>query len=154
MPLKVRMDKDEIFPWSPWIPMASALIALVAIAVAVHQRQMMGGSMVRPLVYATIAMLPFLLDFFDLFVPFRLALPLELFPIPVLVGGGLLVADPATVDSTPFIFVFLAAEVASRAGKNMLISLGTVLAANGLMVGVEVFGPYEQSFFWVIGISF
>lgn len=148
-----RQTTDDIFPWSPWIPVGSAIIASLAMAAAIHQRGH-ERSMARGAVYAAIAMAPFLLDALDVVLPFRTSLPLWLFPIPVLVGGSLLVATPAEQDFAPFIFVFLAAEIASRASGNLPLSIGTVLAANGIMVGSDVFGTWDQSFIWVIGISF
>lgn len=144
---------DDAFIWSRWIPAGTAAIASFAMAVAILQRDSV-GSQVWPALYAAIALAPFLLDVVDGFVPFRVGLPLWLFPVPVLVGGALLVANPSEVDFVPFIFVFLAAEVASRASGQLPISLGTVLAANGVMVGLDVLGRFDQSFIWVIGISF
>jgi signal transduction histidine kinase len=144
---------DDVFPWSPWVPFGAALIASVAMAAALIQRDPI-GSMVRPAIYASIAMTPFLLDALDMLVPFRVALPQRLFPIPVLVGAGLLVSNPAEVDFAPFIFVFLTAEIASRSSDDRLLSIGTLVAANGVMVGLDVFGRYDDSFIWVIGISF
>ncbi len=151
------------FVWSKWVPLASASIATGAMTVALLQREGadagdlpfgQGGSALRLWTYGAIALSPFILDAIATLFSIRVSPPLWLFPVPVLVGGGLLVANPAVLDFAPFIFVFLAAEVASRAGRRSIVSLATPLAANGLMIGLDIAGRFDSAFIWVIGISF
>ena len=141
------------FAWSKWVPIGAAAIATGAMSVALSQREL-GSSAVRSWIYGALALSPFILDAIATLIRVPVSPPLWLFPVPVLVGGGLLVANPAVLDFAPFIFVFLAAEVASRAGGLSPVSIATTLAANGLMIGLDVTGRFDSSFIWVIGISF
>lgn len=152
---KARPSPEDHFPFARWVPIGSAVLVSVCMAIAIHQRDMVGSvSLMRPALFGALAVLPFILDAIDLAVPFRVALPLRFFPIPVLVGGGLLVANPAAADFAPFIFVVLVAEMASRAGDDLPLSIATLISANAVMVGLDIFGRYDDSFIWVIGISF
>jgi signal transduction histidine kinase len=123
---------------------------------ALIERQQQSQPMGRPLLYGAIALSPFLLDVLDLVTPFRVRLPLWAFPIPVLVGGALLVSQPTEVDFAPFVFVFVTAEVASRSAEENRRWLGAAvgLASIGIMVATDIWGRYDDSFVWVIGISF
>lgn len=142
------------FVWSKWVPLASAGIASGAMTAALHQREHGAASAGWLWLYGALALSPFVLDAIATLFRVPVSPPLWLFPVPVLVGGGLLVAHPAVMDFTPFIFVFLAAEVASRARGLSVVSIGTTLAANGLMVGLDAAGRFDSSFIWVIGITF
>ncbi len=146
------------FVWSKWVPVASAGIASGAMAAALLQREdgaVFGSTSTgRLLLYGALALSPFILDAIAALFSVPVSPPLWLFPVPVLVGGGLLVSNPAVMDFAPFIFVFLAAEVASRAGGMSPVSIATLLAANGLMIGLDGVGRFDNAFIWVIGITF
>lgn len=148
----IRETVDTL-EWPRWIPIAMAGAATASVAVAVAQRGPL-GSIVRPAAYGLIAILPFLLDVVDEFTRFKVALPLVIFPIPTLIGGALLVNDPAAVDFAPTVFLFMTAETISRAVDRRWVTIAVPLASIGVMAGADVFGRYDDSFIWVMGISF
>jgi signal transduction histidine kinase len=113
-----------------------------------------GYDVAPAVVAAAFVTLPFLLDLVDFSVPFRVALPLWLFPIPVFLGTSYLVWHPSDVDVAPFTLVFMAAEMAARSESKPWVGLYTLIGGCSVMVIADIFGPYNQSFIWVIGITF
>jgi signal transduction histidine kinase len=153
-PTDARFDpsrRDEIdWPW--WVPLASFLVPAVTLLAAVHQRTEFGG-VIRPAIFAAIAVSPFLIEAADPLTRRRLELPVEVFPIPVLIGVGLMLVTPSNMDVAPFVLVLMTAEVAARTQRKFF-SLVVLAASAGLMVGLELTDQFQGSFIWVIGISF
>jgi signal transduction histidine kinase len=153
-PTNTRFDptrRDEIdWPW--WVPIASFLVPAVTLLTAVHQRSEFGG-VIRPAIFAAIALSPFLIEAADPLTRRRLELPVEIFPIPVLIGIGLMLVTPSDMDVAPFVLVLMTAEVAART-QLKFFSLVVLAASAGLMVGLELTDQFQGSFIWVIGISF
>src|SRR5687768_8612700 len=119
-----KLDPLTELDWPPWAPVLSCAISLAGAAIsmglALHQRFQMesnGYNVAPAVIAAAFVALPFLLDLIDFFVPFRTALPLWLFPIPVFLGTSYLVWHPSDVDVAPFTLVFMAAEMAARSEK-------------------------------------
>lgn len=143
----------EVVDWPGWIPVAMAVAASAASVAAVFQRQPQ-GDLTLPAVYSLIAISPFLLDVIDALTPLRVALPLPVFPVPVLIGTGLLLSRPAPVDFSATILVFMTAEVVSRAMDHRWLSFAAPLASVALLAGVDIFGLYDDSFPWLMGFCF
>jgi signal transduction histidine kinase len=108
----------------------------------------------RAALYGLLIVLPFVLDAVGLALPFRIGLPLWIFPIPVLVGTALLVFNPVEVDFAAFSLVFVAAVVAARDWERMWFGIAVALAGMGVMAAADYLGPYDDSFVWFIGIGF
>jgi signal transduction histidine kinase len=154
------VDDDH---WSPYVPIACAALIAVGLTAAIHQRHPFWGEIDAPFGYTLLAgslagamiFLPFLLDVLAILIPWwHLRLPLLLFPIPVAVGVGYLAFNPVDNDFSAFVLVFTAAEVAARAGERRLIGVSGAIFGCAAMVAADIFGPYQGSFIWVIGISF
>ena len=153
----VRSHSDgptaEVVDWPWWIPIAMAVAASAASVAAVLQRRVY-GDLTIPAVYCLIAISPFLLDVIDTLTPFKVALPLPLFPVPVLIGTALLLSRPAPVDFSATVLVFMTAEVVSRAMDHRWLSIAAPLSSVGLMAGLDMFGNYDDSFPWLMGFCF
>ena len=158
--LPVSSDDDH---WSPYIPLASAALIVFGLVAAAHQRHPFWSVKDAPFAYtllgvslaAAVTFLPFLLDVFKVMIPrWRLTFPLWLFPLPVAVGVGYMAFNPVDNDFSAFVLVFTAAEVAARADANRLLGTLGLVYGCAAMVSADLFGPYEGSFIWVIGISF
>ena len=147
-----RDGRFEEIEWPWWVPLGSCFLPAITLFLAVHQRQEL-GSIVRPSMYAALAVAPFLYDAVGSITRRGPQLPLAFLAMPALAGVGLLVVTPARNDLAPFVLVLLAAEVAART-MNKPLSLGVYFASCGLMVGIEAAGQFEGAFIWVIGISF
>lgn len=74
-----------------------------------------------------------------------------LFPLLIFGGTSGLLLRPVDIDIGPFPLVFMVSEGA--AVGPLAESVFWALAAMGLMVGVDVWGPYDQSYPWFIGIA-
>jgi signal transduction histidine kinase len=158
--LPISSDDEH---WSPYIPLASAGLMALGLAAAVHQRHPfwdvvdvafaytpLGGSLVAAVIF-----LPFLLDALTVVIPrWKLRLPLWLFPLPIAAGVGYLAFNPVDNDFSAFVLVFTAAEVAARGDANRLVGTLGLLYGCAAMISAQVFGPYEGSLIWVIGIAF
>ncbi len=162
MPVMTKRDRDhELFDdldWPPWAPVLSAVIFFVGVAIglglALLQRSHMSNLTLPVIAAAGFVLLPFALDAVDALTPLRVALPLRLFPVPVLLGELYLVSNPAEIDIAPFTLVILCAEMASRSPKRPTLGIVTTLAAIGVMVYADVVGPWDESFIWIIGFTF
>ena len=148
-PGPARTDEIE---WPPWVPVASFIAPAVTLAAAVHQRSHMGG-VLRPALYAAIAAAPFLFEAIASVTRRGRELPVEILPIPVLIGIGLLLVTPTNIDVAPFVLVLMTAEVAARTQRK-LFSVAVLIASAGLMVALEQTNQFQGAFIWVIGITF
>jgi signal transduction histidine kinase len=151
MPMMSRGDEDKEWPRS--VPLVAFFVILLTVGTAVAQRAPQG--LRWPVVYALIALSPFIVDIVKVIrrVDFEWD-PLWLFPIPVLIGIGLLVWHPPHNDFAPFALSFMTAEVTSRAGDRRWLGVATALASIGVMVAADVFGHYSASYIWAMGIGF
>src|SRR5437867_3231951 len=87
--------------WPPFVPLAAFGIAVITIGLGVAQRS--GQPLGKPILYGLIALSPFLADAVE--ATLQRGLPWDrtwLFPIPVLIGTGLLIAHPSNTDFAPF----------------------------------------------------
>lgn len=149
--------------WPTYMPIVCVALVAVGLAAAVHQRHMQTDGIQTSFWYtvpgATVAagviILPFLVDAVGLLSRrHKVAMPLWLFALPVGIGIGFLSFHPVDNDFSAFVFVFTAAEIAARARERRIVGLTGLVVGCATMVAAEVFGPYEGSFIWVIGITF
>ena len=152
MPTKHR-GGHESQDWPQWVPLACLSVVVLTLGVGVAQRASQG--LLWPVVYGLIALSPFVVDGIVVIrgVDVRWD-PVWLFPVPVLVGVALLVWHPPNNDFAPFALSFMTAEVTSRSGERKWLGAATALASVGVMVGADVFGEYNTSYVWVMGIGF
>lgn len=151
--------------WPPFIPLVCASIVAINLAGAVLQRHMywsrpgpdiaFGYTLPGVLIAAGVIFLPYLLDAIGVFLrPREIGLPLWLFPVPVAAGVGYLMFHPATTDFAPFVLVFTAAEIAARKRDMPLFGLWGLATGVVAVLSSEVFGPFEGSFIWLMGVTF
>jgi signal transduction histidine kinase len=192
--VRVRAEAGYVYTadkgWPKAIPIGASVIVGINLLAAVHQRQMYSGpgpygpagvpwhngyNMGWTIAAAALAFMPYLLDSIGAIVERPVGLPLFLFPIPIGIGIGYLAFHPTNIDFAPFVFVFTAAEMASRvrggdSANRERPSLRGLrpfwrlpfggLDAWGLLIGVgvmtaaELSGRFDGSFIWVIGILF
>jgi signal transduction histidine kinase len=175
-----RAVEDYVFTpdegWPRAVPLGAAVIVGINLAATVHQHSMFFGrgpfgpsgvpwrsgySMGWTIAAACLAFLPYLLDAIGVLVQKPVGLPLVLFPIPVGIGIGYLVFHPTNIDFAPFVFVFTAAEIVSRAHsggprerKRWVLGLSGLVVGIAVMLAAELSGRFKGSLIWVIGIAF
>jgi signal transduction histidine kinase len=150
---KAQKQGQEQHEWPRAVPLAAFAIAFVTIGLGVAQRA--GRPLGRPILYGLVALSPFLADAVEATIRRGLSWDRSwLFPIPVLVGTGLLIAHPTKVDFAPFALCFMTGEVTARSSARQWLGAAAAVASSGLMVGVEVFGHYGGAYVWIIGIVF
>ncbi|HVM41044.1 MAG TPA: histidine kinase dimerization/phosphoacceptor domain-containing protein, partial [Acidimicrobiia bacterium] len=137
---------DFEWPWPAWVARAAAVLPVATAFVAVWQRDAF-WPVESGTVFAAVAVLPWLVEAVTL-----RHLPRWLFTGVVLAGVLGLVADPVEIDMSAFLLVFLAAEIACTA--SLRTGIAVALAAEAVLLYVEVFGIYDDSFPWVMGIAF
>jgi signal transduction histidine kinase len=100
--------------------------------------------------WAGLAVAPFLFDAV-LYPAKRISVPIWLF-IPVVIAAVVaLELNPVTNDMGPFFLVLLCAEMASRLKvAGALVVLSVALA---VLAAVDLWGQYDDSFIWFIGIT-
>jgi signal transduction histidine kinase len=147
--------------WPRFVPLGAAAIVATNLVAAVIQRRefwqpgvAFGYTLAGASLAAAVAFLPFLLDSVAILIKRPLGLPLVLFPVPVALGVGFLVFHPANTDFAPFVLVFAAAEIATRAANQRLLSLWGWALGIAVMVAADVLGRFDGTFIWVIGITF
>lgn len=79
-------------------------------------------------------------------------MPEWLFSLIVLTGVAVLIWDSVEVDPAPFLLVFLTGEMASR--LNVRGGIAVAAASVIVMLTADLFGPYSDSFIWIVGIGF
>lgn len=144
-PLEPKNGVDTQWYW----PVGAAAFA-VAIGLAVALQR---DALVAPrgaAVWVTIAVLPWVVDGV-LFPLKRTGLPVPVFTLLVVGATVVLELDPVEQDFGPFFLVLLTAEMASR--LRLLGGLAVMAASMGAMLGVEVWGPFDYSFIWFVGIA-
>ncbi len=161
--------RENSWPW--FMPLGAAGLVVVGLIAAVHQRHPywdrvdapFGYSMLAVSIAAAVIFLPYAVDTVGALTRKEKAaglqegnfgLPLWLFPIPIAAGVAYLSFHPVDTDFTAFVLVFAAAEQAARAGQRRLLGVWATALGCAAMLSAEIFGPYEGSFIWVIGISF
>lgn len=145
------LEGEPAWPW--WVPILTGAIIHLVVVGAILQRQAQGAS-TADYIAAAFIVLPFVLDAVSVFLPFSVSLPLWLFPVPVLAGTAYLVFNPVEVDFAPFPLVFVAAEVASRDWGRRTLGIAVTLAGMAIMLSADVFGSYDDSYVWFVGIGF
>jgi signal transduction histidine kinase len=145
---------DSPNEWPLTVPLVCSVIVGITTGIAVFQDRYAGYSLTLGFVAAGFILLPFLLDLVAYFWK-PVAIPLWLFPFPVFAGLAYFVFRPAETDFAPFVLVFMAGELMSRARESRsagFIALGGSIA---LMVTAETLGPWQYgAVIWVSGISF
>ena len=145
--------EDEIWPW--WVCLPSLGVAFVILSLAVMQRWHAGQALTLPILYAALAITPWVYDVVFVLRDWRSVLPLWLFPVLPMVGVPLLIARPVDMDVAPMLLVLLAGEIGSRDGqKRRPIAHATGLAAVSLMFAYEAAQLFTGAFIWSIGIGF
>jgi len=131
-----------------WAPGGAAAMAVILAVGVANQRDAI-TSPDRATLFVALVALPWVLDI-TLYLITGRGVPIPLFVVAVLGGGLGLGLKPVELDWAPFFLVLLAAEMAARLppARGVLV----MLASMAVMVGGEVFGPYEGSFIWVVGI--
>ncbi len=149
-----KYKHEELFDWPPWVPGIFAFIALVCGVGVIVQRQGAGQGLLWPVLFAGLVLLPFTLEGVSALTGVRLALPKVLFPVPVLVGMALLLIRSTEVDFAPFVLVLLCAQMAAESEDRPIFGVLVTAASCAEMVLADIFAQHDDSFIWVIGISF
>jgi signal transduction histidine kinase len=145
-------DHQEELDWPPWVAAIFGGIALVTgVGVAV-QRVSVGQGLLRPILLVSLVLSPYILEIVGYVTSKPIALPRPLFPVPVVVGTALLLLRPTELDFAPFALVFVSAQMAAE--SDHWPGLTVALAGITLMTGLELFGPWDGAFIWIIGIVF
>lgn len=131
-----------------WV-VGSAVIAVVIGAAVVVQRDALAPPDSEAL-WVALAVAPWLVDAV-LSPTKRMAVPVWLF-VPAVLGAVVaLELHPVMNDAGPFFLVLLSAEMASRlVWTSGVVVLGAAMAT---MLALEVWGPYDESFVWFVGIT-
>ncbi len=148
--------------WPKFVPIGAAAFVGINLAAAILQRREywdrpgipFGYTFAGATLAAAVAFLPYLLDVLAVFTRRQVGLPLPLFPLAVVAGIGYLAFHQVETDFSPFVLVFTAAEVATRAGRRKRLGLWGCLLGVAVVVAGEVLGRFDGSFIWVIGITF
>ena len=145
---------EELFDWPPWVPGIFAFLALAAGVTVIAQRAVAGEQVVAGIAFAVLVLLPFVLELVAAVTRRRFVLPFVLFPVPVLAGMAVLLANIDEGHFAPFVLVLLCAQMAAESDDRPLFGILVTVAACAEMVLFDIFGPHDDSFVWVIGISF
>lgn len=153
-------NPHEELEFPPWVAGIFGLIALATCVAVVHQRSHEGQGLMRPALLAGLVMFPYVVEVAAFLIArrwkviegfLRTVMPRFAFVGIVFLGAALLIVRPAELDFAPFILVFLAAQTAAEADR--WPGIAVALAGIALMVGVEVFGLWEDSsLIWTVGI--
>lgn len=151
-----RTYKHEEFDFPPWVPGVFGLLALITgLTVIVGSDEAAGSNFAASVVFAGLVLLPYVLEGISTLIKtVRVALPKVLFPVPVLAGMAVLMANSRELDFAPFVLVMLCAQMAAESEAKPLFGIVVTIAACTEMVLGEAFGPHDDSFIWVIGIAF
>jgi len=135
-------DVELDLPW-PAVYFWTALPLLTGVAILLQRHAFAHPG--RPIVYVMIVLLPWIFELAGI------TLPRPLFVALVLSGTLGLALKPVDIDIAPFPMVFMASEMGTIA--SLRESAVWAAAAMGLMAGLDIWGPYHQSFPWYIGIG-
>jgi signal transduction histidine kinase len=149
-----QQRREELFDWPPWVPGVFTMLALVSGVVVIAQRAVAGRAMGAGVAFATLVLLPFVLEIVSAIFRRRFVLPKLLFPVPVLAGMAVLLANVDEAHFAPFVLVMVCAQMAAESEDRPLFGVLVTFAACAEMVLFDIFGPHDDSFVWVIGISF
>jgi signal transduction histidine kinase len=141
-------EREGVNEW--YWPVGAAAFA-VALAIGVTAQR---GGLLSPnggAVWAAVAALPWLVDVI-LFLRWRRSVPVGLFTLVVVVSLIGLEFDPVEVDIAPFFLVLLSGEMATRLRFGQ--SIAVMLVSMGTMLGLEIWGDYDDAFVWFLGIGF
>lgn len=151
--------------WPRIIPVVCLLIVGVNVTAAIFQerwdrsgdRWVMGDyTLAAGFVAGAVILLPFVVDAIVSFAKKDSeGMPLWLFPIPVALGVGYFMFNPAEVDVAPFALVFMSGEVVSRSRGKTAVAIFAGVISLLVVAAAQIFGPWEDgAFIWVIGIMF
>jgi signal transduction histidine kinase len=130
-------------------PVGAAAFA-VALAIGVTAQR---GGLLSPnagAVWAWVAVVPWVVDTV-LYLRQGRSVPVWVFTL-VVVGALIgLEVDPVEVDIAPFFLVLLTAEMATRLRFGQ--SIAVMLVSMGTMVGLDIWGDYDDAFVWLLGIG-
>lgn len=153
MNLFPRLDEYEenaggiTFSWQ-WPVGACGLAVANAVEVVAHRHAFAPPR--SPLLWAGLATLPWVADAI-LFPLFRRYVRFELF-VPVVIAASIaLLLNPTDSDFTPFFLVLLSGEMACR--LTPATGFAVMCASMATMLGVEIWGPFDESFIWFVGIA-
>jgi signal transduction histidine kinase len=141
-------EREGVNEWY-WPVGAAAFAVVLAIGVTAQR-----GGLLSPnggAVWAAVAALPWLVDVI-LFLRWRRSVPVGLFTLVVVVSLIGLEFDPVEVDIAPFFLVLLSGEMATRLRFGQ--SIAVMLVSMGTMLGLEIWGDYDDAFVWFLGIGF
>ena len=148
-------DGHQSLDWPEWIPAAFGLIGLATGVAVILQRANAEWEpgLVIPVAAVAFVLLPYVLETVAYFTakPF-LAPPRWAYPVCVLVGTAILVANPTPVDFSPFFLVFVSAQMAAETERwpGLTVALGGI----ALMVAVDAVQVWDAgSFIWTVGIA-
>jgi signal transduction histidine kinase len=135
------------FSWH-WPVGAAGLAVANAVEVVAHRHAFAPPRL--PLLWAGLATLPWVADAI-LFAVFRRYVRYELFAPVVIAASIALLLNPTDSDFTPFFLVLLSGEMACRLAP--AAGLAIMGASMATMLGVEIWGPFDESFIWFVGIA-
>lgn len=141
--------RPEFTPAEWYWPVGAAAFA-GALAIGVTAQR---GGLLSPnagALWAAVAALPWLVDAF-LFMLKRTAVPVLLFTLVVVGATVGLEVDPVEVDIAPFFLVLLSGEMATR--LVFRASVAVTLVSIGTMLGLDIWGSYDESFVWLLAIA-
>ena len=145
------VDRQILEDHDQWYwPVASAVIAVAVAVPLVVQHDAVAPPRAAAL-WAALAVLPWLVD--AVLVPTKRAgTPIWLF-VPIVIGAVVAISlDPTETELAPFFLVLLCAEMATRlAFRSGLVVLGASWAG---MLALDVWGAFDESFIWFVGIGF
>jgi signal transduction histidine kinase len=130
-------------------PVGAAAFA-VALAIGVTAQR---GGLFSPnagALWAAVAVLPWLFDAV-MFPLKRVGLPIWVFTLVVVGATVAIETDPVDVDIAPFFLVLLTGEMASRLSIGS--SIAVALVSMAAMLGVDIWGEYDESFVWLLAIA-
>ncbi len=124
--------------------------AVFAVALAVGVTAQRGGLLSGGALWAWVATLPWLVDAVAYPVK-RVGVPVWLFTAVVVGATIALEQEPTDVDIGPFFLVLLTCEMASRLQPGGSVAI--VVVSMAAMLGIEIWGPYDESFIWILAIA-
>jgi signal transduction histidine kinase len=131
-----------------WPVGAAAFAVAIGLAVVLQRDALVAPRAAA--IWVAIAVLPWVVDAV-LFPLKRKGVPVPVFTLLVVGAIVVLELDPVQEDFGPFFLVLLTAEMASR--LRFFGGLAVMAASMGAMLGVEVWGSFDYSFIWFVGIA-
>jgi signal transduction histidine kinase len=141
--------RPEFTP-ADWYWPAGAAVFAVALAIGVTAQR---GGLLSPnagAIWAVAGAFPWIVDAV-LFMLKRTGVPVWLFTIVVVGATVGLEVDPVEVDIAPFFLVLLTGEMATR--LTFRASVAVMLVSMGTMLGLDIWGSYDESFVWLLAIA-